>query len=304
MSKIGTHFQGKNIIITGGSSGIGQATAKLLARHGANVYIVARNQERLDRTLQEIEAEGISGDQRHGAWSADVTDSEEVDAAIGAIVGTGGSPDILINSAGIVYPGYFEKLPLSTFRHQMDVNYFGTLHTVKAVLPRMMDRGSGHIVNISSIGGIFGGFGYSAYGASKFAVSGFTESLRAELKPHGIAVSLVLPPDTATPQLREEKRVRPIEIDLVSGTGKPEKLEGLSEVIAYWLAKTVLSDSGDPISPEAVAQAIVQGIRRRRFLIFPDATLKAVFYFRGLLFPVASWIQDKLVAAARRQKQG
>ena len=304
MRKADRRFEGKNVLLTGGSSGIGKATAKLLAREGANVFIVARKQERLNRALQEIKAERINRDQRFGVFSADVTESEEVNATVRAIVEVGGSPDILINSAGTVYPGYFEKLPLSTFRHQMDVNYFGTLHTVKAVLPHMLDQESGHIVNISSIGGLFGGFGYSAYGASKFAVSGFTESLRTELKPHGIAVSLVLPPDTDTPQLREEKQVRPLEIDLVSGTGKPENLEGLSEVIAYWLAKTVLSDSGDPISAEAVAQAIVRGIRRGRYLIFPDASLRAVFYFRGLLFPLASWVQDTLATAARRQKQG
>lgn len=302
MRNTDTTFKGKNVMITGGSSGIGKATGKLLASGGANVFILARNQEGLNQALQEIKAEGDSHNQQHGAFSADVTNYQDVEDAIAAVVEIGGAPDVLINCAGVTYPGYFERLPLSTFRTQMDVNYFGTLNTVKAVVPHMMAQKSGHIVNISSVAGLFGGFGYSAYGASKFAVCGLTESLRAELKPHKITVSLVFPPDTDTPQLREEKKVRPREIDLISGTGKPEDLRGPSEFIAYWLAKTVLSDNGDPLSADQVARAIVRGIQKRQYLISPDATLKVVYYFRGLLFPVASWVQDQLVTAVRRQR--
>ncbi|MGD2164058.1 MAG: SDR family oxidoreductase [Anaerolineae bacterium] len=300
MNRTRSDFREGNVIITGGSSGIGKATAKLLAGEGANVFILARDQKKLDRALEEIRAEGRNQDQRYGAISADVTDYEEVESAIAAVVATNGPPDILINSAGTVHPGHFGDLPLSTFRHQMDVNFFGTLHTVKAVVPHMLTRGGGHIVNISSIGGVFGGFGYSAYGASKFAVCGFTEALRAELKPHNIAVSLVLPSDTETPQLREERKVRPLEMELISGTGKPENLERPGEFVAFWLAKSVLSDEGNPMSADQVASAIVNGIRERRYLIFPDAMLKVVYYLRGLLIPIANWAQDQLARAASR----
>jgi 3-dehydrosphinganine reductase len=295
-------FKGKIVIITGGSSGIGKATAKLLSREGANVFIVARDQEKLDQALQEVKAEGDNPDHQYGAFSADIASYEEAEDAIAAIVETGGAPDILINCAGMVYPGYFEELPLSTFRDQMDVNYFGTLHTVKAVLPHMMAQGKGHIVNVSSIGGVAGGFGYTAYGASKFAVYGFTEALRTEMKPHGIEVSLVVPADTDTPQLREEREIQPLETKMISGAVKPNKLNRPSEFIAYWLIRWLLTDSGEPMSPDQVASAILEGIRSRDYLIIPDATLKIAFPLRGFIIPLGNWAQDQLTVVARRER--
>jgi 3-dehydrosphinganine reductase len=184
----------------------------------------------------------------------------------------------------------------------MDVNYFGTLHTVKAVLPHMMAQGKGHIVNVSSIGGVVGAFGYTAYGASKFAVYGFTEALRAEMKPHGIDVSLVLPADTDTPQLREEREIQPLEIKMISGAVKPEKFNRPSEFIAYWLTRWLLTDNGEPMSPDRVAAAIVKGIRRGNYLIIPDATLKTAFPLRGFIIPLGNWAQDQLAVVARRER--
>jgi len=303
MNGTDTHFKDKNVIITGGSSGIGKSTAKLLARNGANIFILARDREKLNQAIEEIRAEGDSQNQSYRALPADVTSWKAVEAAVTDIVEASDAPHILINSAGIVHPGHFQELPLSTFHHQMDVNYFGTLHAVKAVLPYMMAQGEGHIVNISSFGGVFGAFGYSAYGASKFAVCGFTEVLRAELHPHDIAVSLVIPPDTDTPQLEGEEKTRPLETKLMSGTSRPEKLERLSETIAYGLAKWVLSDNGAPMKPDRVAETIVRGIQRRRYLIFPDTMLMVAYYLRGFLLPVANWAQDQLVEVARRQRK-
>jgi 3-dehydrosphinganine reductase len=293
---------GKNVIITGGSSGIGKATAQLLAREGANVFILARNQERNQQAVGEIRAQGSSDNQQCEAFCADVTEYEEVEVTLAAIVETGGAPDILINCAGMVYPGYFEELPLSTFKDQMDVNYFGTLHTVKAVLPYMMTQKRGHIVNVSSMGGVAGGFGYTAYAASKFAVYGFTEALRAEMKPHGIGVSLVLPPDTDTPQLREERKIQPLELQLITGGVKPKKIKHASELIAYWITKWLLTDNGKPMSADRVASAILEGIRKGSYLIIPDATLRIVFPLRGLVIPLGNWAQDQLAVAARRER--
>lgn len=294
-------FKGKNVIITGGSSGIGKATAKLLSREGANVYVVARNQERLNQALQEIKAEQASPDQRFGSFSADVRNYDEIEAVIAAIDQAGGPPDILINSAGIARPGYFEELPLSTFRDQMDTNFLGTLHTVKAVLPHMMAQGSGHIVNISSIAGAIGVFGYTAYGASKFAVCGFSEALRTELKPHNIAVSLVLPFDTETPQLREDRKLRPMETEVAVGAVKPEKLSRPSEFLAYWFLKLFVG-SGEPMSAEQTAAGLLRGIRRGRYLIIPDFALKMGYYLRGLIIPLTNWAHDQLIPLARKQR--
>ncbi|MGD2143146.1 MAG: SDR family oxidoreductase [Anaerolineae bacterium] len=295
-------LKGKNVLITGGSSGIGKAAAKLLSGEAANVFILARDQGKLDRALEEIRAEGRSPDQQYGAFSADVTSYEEVEDAIAAIVETGGPPDVLINSVGMVYPGYFEELPLSTFREQMDVNFFGTLHTVKAVLPHMMAQGGGHIVNISSLGGAIGAFGYTAYGASKFAVCGFTEALRAELKPHNIGVSLVLPFDTDTPQLWGEKKIQPLETKILTGSVKPEKPSRPSEFIAYWVVVKLLLSGGEPMSPEQVAAAILRGIRRGHYVVVPDLVQRMGYYLRGLIIPLANWAQDQLVPLARKQR--
>ncbi len=270
-------FQGANVIITGGSSGIGKATAKLLAKSGANVFIIARDRKKLDRALGEIEAEGVSPDQRFGAFSADVRSYEEVEKAVAAIVEASGPPDILINSAGITHPGYFEKLPLSVFRDIMETNYFGTLHAVKAVLPHMMAKGGGHIVNVSSVAGFIGVFGYTAYGASKFAVRGFSEALRSELKPHNIGVSVLLPPDTETPQLWEENKIKPYETKVLSGNVKP-------------------------MSPERVAQELLEGIRRGKFLIIPGLESKLIYRLQGLSSSLLHWYMDRLVAKARAQK--
>ncbi|MGD8244297.1 MAG: SDR family oxidoreductase [Anaerolineae bacterium] len=294
-------FKGKNVIITGGSSGIGKATAKLLAGEGANVFIIARNRQNNNRALQEIRTEGSKPGHQCGAFCADVASYEQVVAAVAAIVEAGGVPDILINCAGMVYPGYFEELPLSTFRHQMDVNYFGTLHTVRAVLPYMMSQGRGHIVNVSSMGGVGGTFGYTAYAASKFAVRGFTEALRVEMKPHGVRVSLVLPPDTDTPQLRQEREIQPPELKMITGGVKPKHLGCPSEFIAYWLMIWVLTDNGEPMSPDRVAGAILKGIRRGKPVIVPDATLRMGYLLRGFLVPLWNWAQDNLAGVARRE---
>ncbi|MGD9002525.1 MAG: SDR family oxidoreductase, partial [Anaerolineae bacterium] len=278
-------FKGKNVIITGGSSGIGKATARLLSREGANVFIMARDAGKLERALEEIRASGGNPGPQCGAFCADVSTYEEVEAAVAAIEEAGGAPDILINCAGMVYPGYFEELPLSTFREQMNTNYFGMLHTVKAVLPHMMAQGSGHIVNVSSMGGVVGAFGYTAYAPSKFAVCGFTEALRAEMKPYGIKVSLVLPADTDTPQLRQEREIQPLELKMITAGVQPQRLKRPSEFIAYWLTKWLLTDNGQAMSPDQVAASMVRGIRRGRFLIFPNTTLTLAYHLRGFVIP-------------------
>jgi 3-dehydrosphinganine reductase len=301
MSKTDRRVRGKNIIITGGSSGIGKATAKLLAEHGANVFILARDREKLNQALEEIKAEGGDQNQRYGAFSADVTSWQEVESTIADIVEAGGAPDILINSAGIVHPGYFEELPLSAFRKQIDVNYLGTLHCVKAVLPYMTARKSGHIVNISSIAGFLGIFGYTAYSASKFAVRGFTEALRIELKPHNITVSMVIPNDTDTPQLEDDRDLQPLETKITEGMVKPENIGRRRDLIVYRLVKLV-TDGGKPAAPEEVAAGIIRGIRRGRYLIASDPLFGLVYHFRGMIVPLANWAFDQLVPLARRQR--
>jgi 3-dehydrosphinganine reductase len=160
----------------------------------------------------------------------------------------------------------------------MDINYFGTVHTVRAALPGMIERGSGHVVNISSVAGFLGVFGYAAYGASKFAVAGFTEILRAEMKPLGIRVSIVFPADTDTPQLAYERRFRP-----------PET----------W----GISDLGTVASPESVAAAIVRGVSRGQYAIIPDVMDGALYRLAHLLGGAGFQIMDWLAARAAKRSR-
>ena len=295
-------IRANNVVITGGSSGIGKAIGRLLAKHGANVFIVARNRQRLDEALLEIDAERVAEEQKFDAFSADVTDYEDVESAMAAIEKTYGGTEVLINSAGIARPGYFQELPISDFTEQIKTNYLGTVFATKAVVPGMIARGSGYIVNISSIAGFLGLFGYTAYGASKFAVLGLSDALRIELKPHNIGVSVVLPSDTDTPQLEQDRSLQPLETKICEAILKPEELKRPGEFLAYWLARAV-SDGGNPLDVDEVAEAVVDGIRQDRYLIVPDRTLGLAYRLRGITVPLANWAFDRLVPVARRQAQ-
>jgi 3-dehydrosphinganine reductase len=129
-----------------------------------------------------------------------------------------------VTSAGIAVPHYFEDTPLAVHERSMAVNYFGTLHVVRAALPVMRQRRRGRILMVSSSAGLMGLFGYCSYNPSKFALRGLAEALRAELRADGVGVSVAYPPDTETPMLEEENKTKPEETKLMprwSGPGPP-----------------------------------------------------------------------------------
>jgi len=271
-------FHGKNVIVTGGSSGIGKATARMLVQRGANVAIIARRQALLDAALAEFEAEQVAPAQVFQAHSADLSDWEQAQAAIAAVTAEGRTPDILINAAGIAHPGYFEELPIEVFRRTMDVDFFGTLYTTKLVAPMMMARRSGHIVNFSSVAGFLGVFGYSAYGAAKFAVRGFSDVLRSELKPYGVHVHVVFPADTDTPQLHEENKIKPSETREIAA--KQLKL----------------------LQPEDVAREVIRGIERHKYIITPGLESKLCFPLANGISGVFRWYFDRIIASSRKKR--
>jgi 3-dehydrosphinganine reductase len=270
-------FVGQIAFVTGGSSGIGLETAKALTSRGAHVWLMARHQADLEKALTQVESKRQSPEQEFGFVVGDVSDYDQVCASIEQLTKAVGFPDLVINSAGVTRPGYFQELELEIFHQMMDINYFGTVNIAKAVVPKMTERGSGHIVNISSIAGFLGVFGYTAYGASKYAVRGFSDALRAEMKPHGISVSIVFPPDTDTPQLAYDNQFKPAETKALVGN------------------TTILS-------AEKVAEAIVRGIIRKRYIILPGLEGSVLYWLSGLVGSATYPIMDWMIARGKKSK--
>jgi 3-dehydrosphinganine reductase len=236
-------FAGKNVYLTGGSTGIGLAAAKLLAAAGANVIIFARTQAKLETALIEIEKKRIRPAQRLAFRALDVADHDMVKAVMGETVASLGVPDLLINCAGRALPRYFEDVSYAQFDETMKINLYGVWNTLAALVPAMKAKG-GAIVNTSSMCGFMGVFGYTDYCASKFGVVGLSEALRQELQFHNITVQVLCPPDTDTPGLATENLCKPAETKAVSAG-----------------AKVMTADD--------VARELIAGIKRGTFMIVP-----------------------------------
>ncbi len=209
---------GKTTLITGGSSGIGLALARILVRQGNNIYLVARRKGLLEERVSELKTMVQLPNQTVEGIQTDVADWGQVQAMACQLLNAGIVPDLMINSAGVVQPGYVQDLTIEHFHWMMDINYHGTVHVIKAFLPEMIRRKSGYIINIASGGGLIGIFGYTGYCGSKFAVRGFSDSLRWELAPYQIGVSVVYPSDTETPQLEYDIQHKPAETKALTET--------------------------------------------------------------------------------------
>jgi NAD(P)-dependent dehydrogenase (short-subunit alcohol dehydrogenase family) len=185
----------KTIIITGTSTGIGFASAVALARAGHDVFATMRNPGRSPelQVLASKETLPIT------ILPLDVNNDASVSKAVSEVLESRGHVDVLVNNAGIASLGSVEETPLDEYRQIMETNVFGVLRSIKAVLPSMRARRSGHIINISSVAGRMTSPGQSAYAASKFALEAIGESLAAEVRPFNIRVSIVEPGVTDTP---------------------------------------------------------------------------------------------------------
>jgi NAD(P)-dependent dehydrogenase (short-subunit alcohol dehydrogenase family) len=182
-------FDGATVLITGGSRGLGLLLAREFGRKGARVAIAARDAAELDRAQGDLTARGITS----LPLRCDVADAAGVEAVVRDIVDRWGAIDVLVNNAGVITMGPVETMTLADYRSAMNVNFWGALHAILAVLPTMRARGKGRIVNIASIGGKVSVPHLSPYCASKFALVGLSEGLRAELARDGILVTTVCP---------------------------------------------------------------------------------------------------------------
>jgi 3-dehydrosphinganine reductase len=254
----------KKVVITGGSSGIGKAAAILCAKFGAHVCILGRNESRLKAAANEIQQHARKKDQKIFSFSLDVSDREQVKKSVSEIVKQLGGIDLLINSAGITWPGYFHTIPDKVWDSIMQIDYMGTVNMVRGFLPFFQQQKHGSIANISSACGYMGLFGYAAYCPAKFAVVGFSECLRQDLLPYNIQISVIYPPDTDTPQLHEENKIKPAETKALAGTIKV-------------------------MQAEKVALAMLKGISQGKFTIVPGL-MNQFTHFMSRHLPSIVWM--------------
>jgi 3-oxoacyl-[acyl-carrier protein] reductase len=222
-----TDLKNKNALITGAGKGIGKAIAIALAKEGVNVILVARTQADVDQLAAETTALGV----KSLALSADVSDINSINSATEKALAEFKTIDILINSAGIASFGKFLELEPNAWERIIQVNLMGTYYTTRAIIPNMIERQTGDIINISSTAGLNGNALTSAYSASKFAVLGLTDSLMQEMRKHNIRVTALTPSTVATDMAK----------DLNLTDGNPDKVMQSEDIAELIIAQLKLS---------------------------------------------------------------
>lgn len=272
---VGDGGRGQYAVISGGSSGIGLAAARLLMRKGCHVALLGRDERRLADAAQSLAGEGRRVETR----SVDVRDGARCDAVMGDLATRFGAPLWAVASAGIVEPGFFLEQDPALVEDQVATNLLGTIRFVRAVAPAMVAARRGHIVLVSSGAGLVGVAGYSAYCATKFAVRGLGEALRVELGAQGVGVTVAVPPDTNTPQLAYEMTRRP-------------------RAIAAFAA------GGPPLSAERVAAHMIRTAERGGFLSAPTWKLRAIAELGAAATRRLMAVQERLLRAGAEPQAG
>jgi NADP-dependent 3-hydroxy acid dehydrogenase YdfG len=184
----------KIVAVTGASSGLGEATARLLSAQGATVVLGARRADRLRTLAKELEARGGKA----LAVTTDVSQREQVKALVDLAVQTYGRIDVMINNAGLMPQAPLERLKVEEWDRMIDVNVKGVLYGIAAALPHMQRQKAGHFINVSSVAGHRVGPGFAVYAATKYAVRALSEGLRQEVKPYNIRTTVISPGAVAT----------------------------------------------------------------------------------------------------------
>ncbi|NVM36154.1 MAG: SDR family NAD(P)-dependent oxidoreductase [Candidatus Lokiarchaeota archaeon] len=257
----------KNCFITGAASGIGRSFAIALAKEGMNLFITDIDMENLKKTKSEIESLGV----RVYANKCDVSSFEDLECSANEFYSKLGSLDLLINNAGIVISGTLLELELEDWKKVLDVNLWSIIHSIKVFLPRMLERKSGHIVNVASAAGIFGSTEPLPYITSKFAVVGISEALFGRLRSYGINVSVIVPSYVRTDIFSNLNLKYPKK--LLDAFGK-EKLEEIY--------KSILNEmSGKAMHPDRAVKKYISGIKKNQLYIFDTRVSLTLLALKG-----------------------
>jgi 3-dehydrosphinganine reductase len=267
-----TDYKSKNVLITGGSQGIGRAIAEEFARRGANVFLIARGQAALDEAVEAIHA--AYPNVRVEAQMCDVTDYAQVEAAVTRMREMFGSIDGVVNNAGLSIPRYFDDIPPEEFEQTMRVNYLGSVYPTKAAVSHL--HAGAFITFTSSVAGYLGAFGFTSYAPTKFAQIGFAESLQQELAPRGIRVAVLCPPDTQTPGFDNENTTKPYETKFLTGTAKL-------------------------MPAEEVARRFLDGLAKGKFIINCNMESAMLYRLKGIAPGLSRFIMNWLIVKAQRK---
>jgi short-subunit dehydrogenase len=258
-------IRGKTVLITGASSGIGAATARAVARAGGRPILLARTQELLDALVAEI-----GGEAR--AYSVDCGDREAVARAAEQITAEVGTPDVIVNNAGAGGFFFFDETDPEEFERMMAVPYFAAVYVTRAFIPAMIARGSGHVVTVNTPIAFFAWASAAGYAGARWALRGFSEALRADLRGTGVGVSQVVPAKVSSTYFEHNP-------------GAERAIPGVSRVVGT-------------VTPEQVADRIVQAVEREQRLVLMPLTLRVLVAF-GRLWPQP--IELLLASTGRRR---
>ncbi len=247
-------FRDKSVLVTGAASGIGRATALAFAAEGANLIIADINEEGLKSAAKEIERLG----RRAICARTDVSKPDDVAALAQVAIKDGGGVDVLMNNAGVGLGTLIRDMEPADWEWIMGINLWGAIYMIYHLLPQMIERGSGHIINLASGAGLVAIPVLGAYSTTKFALVGLSGALRAELAHHNIGVSVVCPGIIRTPIFQTSK------------------IKGLSlevKEVPGWIGTT----------PEKVAKAIIKGVKRNQARIIITPSMKILAIVNSLL---------------------
>jgi NAD(P)-dependent dehydrogenase (short-subunit alcohol dehydrogenase family) len=279
-----TGFDGKHCFLTGAASGIGRATALKLASQKAVLYLTDLDADGLATTVADARALGAEVASHR---ALDISDFDEVSRFAADIHANHSAMDVVMNIAGVSAWGTVDRLTHDHWRSMIDINLMGPIHVIESFLPPMVEaRRGGHLVNVSSAAGLVALPWHAAYSASKYGLRGLSEVLRFDLARHRIGVSVVVPGAVKTP-LVQTVQIAGVDRD------HPD--------VKKWTDRF----AGHAVSPEHVADRILRGVQRNRFLIYTSPDIRALYMFkRAAWWPYSVAMRQTNVVFSRALKPG